>query len=237
MQSTIDSVDLQMLSAYGFNKLPALVRTELLASGRLGGKVSKHTKLVCGVGFNDAHYLVDRYIDKVKVRCPAYSAWVNMLKRCYSKKYQSMQPTYTGCTVSHVWHSFMVFRAWWLQCYSDGYVLDKDLLYPNNKVYGPDTCLYVPTWLNSFTTTSNSSRGELPLGVGLSKQQRTRPYIAQCCDGRGKLVYLGMYATPEAAHAAWLQYKLGMVDSMRVQLEGILPGLTEKVRTKIMSLR
>jgi hypothetical protein len=84
MQSTIDSVDLQMLSAYEFNKLPALVRTELLASGRLGGKVSKHTKLVCGVGFNDAHYLVDRYIDKVKVRCPAYSAWVNMLKRCYS---------------------------------------------------------------------------------------------------------------------------------------------------------
>jgi hypothetical protein len=128
MQSTIDSVDLQMLSAYEFNKLPALVRTELLASGRLGGKVSKHTKLVCGVGFNDAHYLVDRYIDKVKVRCPAYSAWVNMLKRCYSKKYQSMQPTYTDCTVSHVWHSFMVFRAWWLQCYSDGYVLDKDLL-------------------------------------------------------------------------------------------------------------
>ena len=31
MQSTIDSVDLQMLSAYGFNKLPALVRTKIMS--------------------------------------------------------------------------------------------------------------------------------------------------------------------------------------------------------------
>ena len=57
MQSTIDSVDLQMLSAHEFNKLPALVRTELLASGKLGVEVRRRSRLVSGVGTNDAGIL------------------------------------------------------------------------------------------------------------------------------------------------------------------------------------
>lgn len=237
MQNTIDSVDLQMLSAYGFNKLPALVRTELLISGKLGTKTKTRNSLVRGVGRNDASYPVVVCLYGVKVSCPAYKVWENMLSRCYTSSYQRNLKTYIGCTVHSDWHSFTQFRAWWLLNYVDGWELDKDLLVVNNKIYSADTCLFVPQWLNNLTLAHNAGRGSLPIGVTLNGGRLARPYQAQSSDGTGGRVHLGRYATPEAAHMAWLQYKLGMVDSMQVQLEGILPGLTEKVRTKIMSLR
>ena len=237
MQSTIDSVDLQMLSAYEFNKLPALVRTELLESDKLGVEVRRRSRLVSGVGTNDAGYYVSAYLQGTLVMCPAYTVWQHMLTRCYSGKYQKQYPTYIGCSVCVEWLSFTTFRLWWLENHVDGWELDKDLLVAGNMVYSPQTCVFVPKWLNSFTTSSKSIRGALPIGVRLHTRSKVNPYHAQCSNGSGSQIHLGCYPTPEAAYAAWLKYKLGMVDSMQTQLEGILPGLTEKVRTKIMSLR
>ena len=52
-------------------------------------------KLVCGVGVNDLGYRTQVYeyvtkdggkrIQKSVFRCKYYTAWIGMLKRCYSK--------------------------------------------------------------------------------------------------------------------------------------------------------
>lgn len=237
MQSTIDSVNLQMLSAYEFNKLPALVRTELLASGKLGTKTKSRNSLVRGVGRNDASYPVVVCLQGTKVSCPAYRIWENMLSRCYSVSYQHNRKTYVGCTVHSDWHTFTQFRDWWLLNYVDGWELDKDLLVANNRIYSEATCLFVPKWLNNLTLAHNAGRGALPIGVTLNSGRLAKPYQAQSSDGAGKRVHLGRYTTPEAAYMAWLEYKLQFIDSRSLELESILPGLHGKVRAKVLSLR
>lgn len=189
-----------------------------------------------GVGINDAPYQVHMNLLGTRVVCPVYYTWHSMVQRCYSDKQQSKQPTYKGCTVAPEWHSFMRFREWWLQHYTEDYQLDKDLLIPCNKVYSPGTCLFVPMWLNNFTTATGANRGLLPLGVSLSNAQVSAPYQARCSDGYGKQVHLGLYSTPEEAHQAWLNYKLSLVDARSAELEAIRVGLTDKVKAKVLSL-
>ena len=237
MQSTVDSVTLQITCPYEFNKLSAVARAEFMASCIFSGTTRQRSTLVYGVGINDATYPTMTTIYGGRIRCPVYVVWLSMLKRCYSPKYQQTRPTYKGCSVAPGWHSFMKFREWWLSNYIDGYQLDKDILAPGNKVYSADTCLYVPQWLNLFTVVRNASRGELPIGVSLRKSSNNKQYQAVCSAGKGKLVHLGLYVTPEEAHGAWLDHKLRLADNMICELESILPGLHGKVRAKVLSLR
>ena len=54
------------------------------------------TKLVYGVGINDKTRPAK--VDGKKVK--EYQLWHDMLKRCFSEKYQTLYPTYKGCNVS-----------------------------------------------------------------------------------------------------------------------------------------
>ena len=81
------------------------------------------------------------YIDTEQTK--VYTTWKGMLERCYSVKCQSKHPTYKGCTVVETWHNFQVFAEWFETHYIEGYELDKDTLVEGNKVYGPDTCMFI----------------------------------------------------------------------------------------------
>ena len=81
--------------------------------------------------------------------------------------------------------------------------LDKDILNKGNKVYSPDTCVYVPQSINSLFTKSDKVRGEYPIGVYKQKDK----YVAQLNKGNGKQIYLGSYSTPEEAFQAYKQAK------------------------------
>ena len=98
---------------------------------------------VFGVGFLGA----GEYVAKVKGKqTKAYMAWNNMLSRCYSEAAQKRRPTYQGCAVHPDWHNFQTFAKWYHENYpADGktYQLDKDILVDGNRVYGPETCLFV----------------------------------------------------------------------------------------------
>lgn len=111
------------------------------------GKVYKKTKKVYGVGTNDADYAT-RDVEvtlkpdgtkthRTKWRCPYYQRWSNMLERCYSKRLHKDRPSYSDCSVVPEWLSFMSFRAWMMEQVWEGKHLDKDLLFPNNKIYAP----------------------------------------------------------------------------------------------------
>jgi len=167
-------------------------------------KVRKKEKLVCGVGINDADYVTYKIIDGKRWRCPFYRAWMNMLDRCYSPKHHARRPNYIGCSVVHEWHYFMAFRAWMISQDWNGKQLDKDILTPGNKVYGPETCLFVSIQINSLLNDHAASKGDYPQGVhwdNQCKKYRARIRIF------GKTKHLGYFATADAASIAYRKTK------------------------------
>ena len=160
--------------------------------------------LVYEVGINDADYVVQD--NSIGWMCPFYSTWHNMLLRCYSAVYHKRQPTYIDCFVENTWLRFSTFKAWMQSQNWEGLELDKDILNKGNKVYGPDNCVFVSKQVNTFLSERAADRGEYPIGVGLHKPSGL--YRARCGDTVGGRKHLGYFKTPEAAHKAWLTYKL-----------------------------
>lgn len=176
----------------------------------------KPKRLIYGVGINDSDYVVRKhetigYVggkqkQKLVWFCPYFRVWKNMLKRCYSTKCQERQPAYKGCTVSDDWLTFSVFKKWMAAQDWEGLQLDKDLLIEGNKVYGPETCMFVTERVNKFTPDCESARGEWLIGVSLHKP--SGKFQAKCRNPfTKKNEYLGLFTCEHEAHAAWRKRK------------------------------
>jgi hypothetical protein len=175
----------------------------------------KNTHPLRGVGVNDAPYKVT-YIDpssKRSMRCPYYETWQHMLQRCYSAPYQQKNPTYVGCTVDSEWHSFMAFRQWMGAQDWKGKELDKDILVPHNKVYGPETCIFISKALNQLLTLAGAARGALPLGVSRCSGNKDKPFQATI-KKYGRKKFLGRFETAEGAHAVYVGEKLAYINEL-----------------------
>lgn len=75
-----------------------------------------------------------------------FGVWRAMLRRCYYRRSKHHQRSYEGCVVADEWHNFQVFAKWFRENYPDDggrYQLDKDTLFPGNKVYSPERCRFV----------------------------------------------------------------------------------------------
>lgn len=72
----------------------------------------------------------------------AYTAWINMIRRCYDEKYQELNPTYLGCSICEDWRNFQNFAEWYQDNYISGCDLDKDIMVSGNKIYSPRTCKF-----------------------------------------------------------------------------------------------
>lgn len=130
-----------------------------------------------------------------------------MLDRCYSKKYQERWPTYIGCSVTDEWLTFSNFKNWMMTQDWQNNQLDKDLLFEGNKVYSPETCVFVSGMVNTFTIDSGASRGEWLIGVYWHK--RDGKFISRCRNPfTKKLDYLGLFNCEQEAHNAWSTRKL-----------------------------
>lgn len=161
---------------------------------------------IYGVGINDFNGGV-----KVgKKHLPAYESWFGMLKRCYDEKAKARKRNskYNGCTVVDEWHRFSAFKKWfedpengWRQ----GYCLDKDIIVPGNKIYGPQYCLFVPPEINQMITFNRGDDG-LPLGVHYNKT--LRKYT--CCVNNpltGELEHIGTFPSIDDAFNAYKERK------------------------------
>ena len=165
-------------------------------------------KLVCGVGFNDK--TKPTCVDGKKVK--EYDLWHDMLKRCFSEKYQTHKPTYKGCNVSDNFLNYSYFYDWCQGQIGFGKVdengrcwqLDKDLLFIGNKTYSETACVFVPQEINKFFTDSGNARGEYPIGVYFDKA--SGKFKGQC-NVNGKLQHLGLFSTPEEAFTVYKPFK------------------------------
>lgn len=145
-----------------------------------------------------------------------------MLERCYSEKTQSRQPTYIGCTVCEEWHSFTAFRVWMKQQDWQGKQLDKDLLIAGNKIYSPETCIFVSHAINSLLLDCGALRGEFPIGVCWHVRDKK---FQSACRINGKCKHLGYFTDPHEAHRAWQTFKIKAIEQTAACLED--PRLVE----------
>lgn len=161
------------------------------------------TKLVYGVGvYNAGIYLATTPITNKITK--EYKLWSGMLERCQvGGFYQSTRPSYIGCQVHQDFIKFQEFAEW---CNNQigfglkGWDLDKDILIQNNKVYGPDTCIFVPSQINKLLTHNRLKQGMYPTGVYKTASGR---YLAIC-----QHVRLGLHDTPDEASNAYKVAKL-----------------------------
>lgn len=126
--------------------------------------------------------------------------WRGIMGRGYSDVIKNRAKSYTDVSVSEQWYSFECFKKWFDEHYVEGWHLDKDLLVKGNKVYGPDTCCFIPKQINSSIHSSRTTRGEYPIGVTIDK--RTGRFIAKIQIGK-KQHYLGCFDTINEAFNAY----------------------------------
>ena len=176
----------------------------------------KPRKLVYGVGVNDSGYAVKKfetikYVESKQKRklvwtCPYYQTWTDMLKRCYSAKFQERQPTYKGCSVSKEWLTFSNFKAWMEKQEWEGLQIDKDILIKGNQVYSSDACVFVTEMVNNFVINRGADRGEWLIGVSWYKQ--TEKFQAYCNNPfTKKKEHLGYFTSEQQAHQVWRKRK------------------------------
>lgn len=135
-----------------------------------------------------------------------------MLRRCYDEKYHERQPTYIGCQVSERFLNFQNFGEWYEENYYEieGEImcLDKDILIKHNKLYSPETCIYVPQTINNLFVKCDKLRGESVIGT----TPHHGKYMVRCQminpkTSKSKNEYLGYYETQEKAFEVYKYYK------------------------------
>ena len=138
--------------------------------------------------------------------------WYSMLKRCYSDAFKKKRPTYEGCKVSDKFKNYEYFYEW---CHKqigfgvDGngnpFQLDKDLLVKGNKVYSENTCVFIPSGINSLLIKCTASRGEHLIGVYWSKTANA--FVARVSRNKGGSEHLGLFNTEIEAFNAYKEAK------------------------------
>lgn len=164
--------------------------------------IDGNKRLICGVGINDFY---GKKTDR------SYNVWMHLIKRCYSK---NKKGAYKDCTVCDEWKLYSNFKKFYDDnCKNDTFHLDKDILVQGNKIYSPNTCLFVPEEVNETITSEWSDNKSLPVGVTMTKLGKFR---ARCCDGskNGKQKHLGVFDTPEEAFEAYKEAKLNRLKKL-----------------------
>lgn len=196
------------------HKPPGMVLVEFIDSGwsrlcdvvdlRNGKTKDLMRPTVQGVGFiGDGIYSTRDGRHKTK----QYMTWNGMITRCYSDSWHKKKPSYSECETCEEWQNFQNFAAWYDDNYpNDGlhYELDKDLLVMGNKIYSPETCLFIPRKINSFLNSGSSNMTIFLPGA----RPRNSLFNSTCGNPiTGKREYLGQFETEIEAHLAWAARK------------------------------
>lgn len=163
-----------------------------------------YCKSVYGVGYLGE----DFYKQKGIKNLIQYQTWRNMIKRCYCEKALNVNYTYRKVEVCEEWHNFSRFKTWYDENYYevDGEImcLDKDILVKNSNLYSPNTCMFVPSFINHRFPKCDKARGELPIGVRWIKADCI--YGSACRDGNGN-TWLGRFKNPIDAFNCYKEHK------------------------------
>lgn len=193
-----------------------------------GSIVCPYEPRVFGVGYvGEGKY--NSRINGKKTKC--YNTWISMLRRCYDKNYQEEYPTYKDIIVCKEWHNFQNFAKWYEENFyfidNETMCLDKDILVKGNKVYSPDTCIFVPNRINVLFTKSDKSRGKHPIGVCYDSKCKNK-IVAYCYileNNKNKRKHLGTFELNqvEEAFLCYKQFKENYIKQVADEYKELIP--------------
>lgn len=132
------------------------------------------------------------------------------------KRVGKMQ-AYKNCTIE--FESLEAFREWAIRqvgFHEPGFEMDKDILVKGNRVYSPQTCVFVPSEINGLFSGCYRAlrRGKYPIGVSYNKGSGT--FVAQMSNRQqaGLDKYLGSFATVEEAFACYKAAKEAKIKAL-----------------------
>ena len=153
----------------------------------------------------------------------SYKTWNHMLERCYDSKYIQKHPTYEQSKVHESWHNFQNFAGWFEKNYykveKQIMDIDKDILCKGNKIYSPDTCIFVPQNINKLFIKADGRRGDFPVGVS---SYYNKKYVAHCRTNT-KLKHLGYYDTPQEAFQVYKNFKEQYIKEVAEEYKNVIP--------------
>lgn len=168
-------------------------------------------KSVLGIG-----YIGDTEVDSASLNC-----WRAILHRCYSDKSLEKHPTYKDCIVCDEWLCYANFKCWYDKNYyqigNERMHIDKDILVKGNKIYSPETCIFVPQSINSLFIKANKIRNGT---IGVSKRKYGYSAPTEIINGYNKK--FGNFNTETEAFISYKKAK-----------ENYIKKVADKYRDKI----
>ena len=173
---------------------------------------------------------VGKYVSRINNHTTrVYNNWYSMMERCYDEKYHIKHPTYKNCTVCEEWYNFQNFAEWYEENYyevdGERMELDKDIIIKHNKIYSPETCIFVPHTINSLFTKRQNDRGESAIGTSPHKCGKYTVYCSLINPetGKSKSEYLGLYDTQEKGFEIYKYYKERNIKQVADYYKGQIP--------------
>lgn len=135
-------------------------------------------------------------MDSNNRRVKYYRKWQDIFQRVIGHRYAKgiLNHTYDEVSIDKRWHCFRNFYDWCentrISNYHEGFELDKDLLY--SKIYGPDTAVFLPRYLNVLLKQNRDSK--LSPGVSINKNNKSGKtyYMSAISLNDGKNTWLGL---------------------------------------------
>ena len=180
---------------------------------------------VCNIGYlGVGKYMVSE--NGKDTRCA--HTWRHMLKRCYDAYWINKHLTYKDCFSCEEWYNFQNFAKWYEENYyeieGETMCLDKDILIKGNKIYSPETCIFVPQRINLLFVKKDNYRGNLPVGVTYEKDRNK--YVASCSvyeNKKHKQKKIGRYNTLEEAFTCYKNFKENYIKQVADEYKNLIP--------------
>lgn len=176
--------------------------------------------MIAGKFINDAAYNVSKYTprqpgvkQKQLWKCPIYAKWEKMILRVSTISGLEKNPSYKNVSICDEWIYFSNFRNWVLSqnIHPDDYSqldLDKDLKNKNSFVYSPDTCLFIPRYINcALSLNGDKNKNGISVGVQQRIHKTKISYRAYINKFRKRMI-IGTYDNEADAHLAWQNEKI-----------------------------
>lgn len=207
---SISDIDIQFMDEYGY-----IVHNAAYTNFKNGQIKNPYDKTTYGVGYLGTGKYMAKADGKV---VESYNVWHDMIRRCYSEKSkEKFQAYFHICMVSKLWHNYQNFAEWFNKnkYEVDGRIhIDKDILYPGNKIYCPDTCLLVPQRINMLFLNKPNKRG-FPNGIYTTKSGK---YSVVYCGEK-----LGTYKTLNDAYCVYADAKKMAIIRIAKEYREIIP--------------
>lgn len=164
--------------------------------------------------------------DKLTKRPLYYRIWQDVFQRVFFfTKYNKNHPKesnfnyYEKTDLDTRWYNFKNFYLWCenkeISNYKIGFQLDKDLFSNKyNKKYGPDTCVFIPQYLNSLLKYNSNNKYSPGVSVNSNPKRTEKKYfVAEISILNSKNVWLGLFHTEHEAFCLYYLFKKIVIET------------------------